>query len=96
MTLASSSPLAKALATLNTLVRSGVEYPDAHWKASSTHKVDADALQALYDGQSNAGDASRAAYEARVQGYENEGMCRSDAQAVADADILCGRLVLNP
>ena len=89
MSLASISSLASALATLNSLIQSGVEYPDAHWTASSTHQVDADALQALYDAQSS---DSNVFYEALVQSYVNEDMTRSDAQAMADADLLYNRL----
>lgn len=40
-----------ALAHLNALIASGWEYPDAHAKASMTHKIDAGELQAAYDKQ---------------------------------------------
>ena len=31
---------------------------------------------------------NRAEYERRVQFYESEGICRSDAQAIVDAELL--------
>ena len=31
---------------------------------------------------------NRAEYESRVQFYESEGICRSDAQAIVDAELL--------
>ena len=38
-----------ALAHLNALIASGWEYPDAHAKATTTHRVESASLQAEYD-----------------------------------------------
>lgn len=40
-----------ALAHLNWLIDSGVEYPDAHYRTTALFGCDADALQAAYDQQ---------------------------------------------
>lgn len=40
-----------ALDYLNALIAQGWEYPDAHAKAATTHRVDAAELQAEYDRQ---------------------------------------------
>jgi hypothetical protein len=41
----------KALETLNALVQGGTEFPDAQWKATQQHGVNADALRDAYDDQ---------------------------------------------
>jgi hypothetical protein len=46
-----TSNITQALETLNNLIGKGWEYPDAHAKAVTLHKVDADELAAAYDNQ---------------------------------------------
>lgn len=38
-----------ALQYLLQLIRDGIEYPDAEWKASQRHGIPADALRTAYD-----------------------------------------------
>ena len=42
----------------------------------------------MTDKQETSYPAEPADYEARVAAYEAEGICRSDAQAIVDADLL--------
>lgn len=44
-----SERLANALNYLLSLIQQGWEYPDAEWKAASTHTVSSDALRDAYD-----------------------------------------------
>lgn len=53
----------QALNTLNHLISQNVEYPDAEFKASTTHKVDASELRAAYDHQQSLSPSERQALE---------------------------------
>lgn len=49
MTTTKLTPLQRALLYLKQLIEAGVEYPDAHYRASTKFGVSSEALQSLYD-----------------------------------------------